>query len=485
MDNLYDIQMAIALAESKESMIPTKTSNTKTLSEQESAFFTDNRLDNIQQKTLIDPKLNRPVKVITGPSSFSSRLNENSKGPTAATPYSGSKSSTDRSKPGKTSKNSERQQAKDIRANGKSCKTCLRQCTVGAFKKTTDGDIYHPDCFRCFGCNSVIDGPYTKRGEPPEPYHSHCAIELFNPRCSLCDIALDGRHYKHPFFEKEIYCLGHGNQRSCFTCGRKEPCGNSGREAYVELPDRRLICPDCSTSLIMTSSEATEIYSRVVDFMEGSLGLEMPAGMREVPVLAVDLECLNEKSAVQHCCSTGGEGGGIVRGLTLSTCGEIRHYHRGLPNISIQSLSVSMPTALFRVETTRNVTAVLVLSGMPSDLTTSVLAHEAMHVYIKLSHRFSFHLPSKVEEGICQVVAYLYLNNKNEMDMCKGSDILDDQEFIKLQQNELMREYFKYQIAHDQSPIYGDGFREAMKAVEVIGLPNVLDFIRENQCLPV
>jgi hypothetical protein len=42
------------------------------------------------------------------------------------------------------------------------------------------------------------------------------------------------------------------------------------------------------------------------------------------------------------------------------------------------------------------VNAILILHGLPYDLTASVLTHEATHAFIKLSDDFPDNIPSKV-----------------------------------------------------------------------------------------
>lgn len=55
----------------------------------------------------------------------------------------------------------------------------------------------------------------------------------------------------------------------------------------------------------MDSSEAAEIFSEVVNFMETVLNMRIPEGMRSVPVLAVDLQSLNENKD-KACSATHG-----------------------------------------------------------------------------------------------------------------------------------------------------------------------------------
>jgi hypothetical protein len=166
--------------------------------------------------------------------------------------------------------------------------------------------------------------------------------------------------------------------------------------------------------------------------------------------------------------------GGTVRGMTMSNIREIRHFAvRGLP------------ASLYKVEQIRAVSAVLVLYGLPADLTGAILAHEAMHAWIKLNKQFPFSLPPKIEEGLCQVIADKYLELTSSSTFMAKSDALSDADFDNLRQEENLRNAFRNQIATDASEVYGDGFREAKKCSDLLGLFELLNFIQEEKKLPV
>lgn len=86
---------------------------------------------------------------------------------------------------------------------------------------------YHVSCFCCEACQQQIGqgSYYVVKGDPPQPYHDHCATELFNPRCSICCKAMSGQYYSHMYFKDEIYCkdVAHEQRKSCCSCGRREP----------------------------------------------------------------------------------------------------------------------------------------------------------------------------------------------------------------------------------------------------------------------
>lgn len=56
------------------------------------------------------------------------------------------------------------------------------------------------------------------------------------------------------------------------------------------------------------------------------------------------------------------------------------------------------------------VTAVLVVYGLPRSLTGSILAHELMHCWLRLGGLTRLSLD--VEEGLCQLMALLWLESR-------------------------------------------------------------------------
>ena len=204
------------------------------------------------------------------------------------------------------------------------CAGC-RRLILGTYLNA-DGSRYHPECFTCAGCNGQLLGSHFPKGNPPLPYHKECAEELFNPRCCLCDAVLKGQYLRHSFFEEEVYCVTHVGSRQCFACSRKEPSSLGGckREGFTELHDGRVSCMECISTAIVDSQEALPLYLEAVDFMERVLGLRIPLGMRDIPVLAVDLPSLDEQQTSTKTGHTGSES--VTRGLTLIKIGQVLYY---------------------------------------------------------------------------------------------------------------------------------------------------------------
>lgn len=391
------------------------------------------------------------------------------------------------------------------------CSGC-RNVIVG-MSLSAMGGIYHPGCFVCAACGGNLSSGHYEKGDPPLPYHKACAEEIFSIRCTLCDVPLVGQYLSHTFFKDEIFCTRHESSRQCFSCHRREPqAGKTRKEGFTELHDGRVSCVDCISTAILDSSEARPLYLEAVDYMEHVLHLPIPAGMRDVPVLAVDLPSLNDQqrnSRYESHRRGGPEVTGITRGMTLSTVGTVSHMTAGSFFNHMTGYFTSGAPQVYHIEEVREITAVLVLFALPKDLTASILAHEAMHVWLKLTRNMPSSIPLKIEEGLCQVISRSYLENVSttasalqgngfleshgnrrsefqaalrQLDYCPSSSIASSKEDKR---DRILRTYLCCQIETDQSAVYGDGFREVQNCVTVLGLDIVLEELRNTGRLPL
>ena len=287
---------------------------------------------------------------------------------------------------------------------------------------------YHRRCFTCRHCELAIDPSadafcYSKckaadnnnardgqSAETEYPFHRKCYSEHFGWVCVVCDeplpmVSKTGagtkstkvEFLKHPFFESERMCPHHvqssssgngsdntrvtllsdtqrttmseecmGDIRRCAGCHRFEPRAPSRR--FIDVNDSgRCVCLACCRTVVTTNDDASALWDKVLDFFEGPLGLitseaSAPGGvtrrqLKDVPVLIVGHEALNENISRQpgsnHAGSTL-----MTRGLCLSE--HRRGGRRGDDRGTDDDVGV---------------TAVLCLSGLPSDLTASILAH--------------------------------------------------------------------------------------------------------------
>lgn len=92
-------------------------------------------------------------------------------------------------------------------------------------------------------------------------------------------------------------------------------------------------------------------------------------------------------------------------------------------------------------------------------------------------------LSQDVEEGICQVLAHMWLHAKlgsgsdsNVASTSSSTSTAAKMGTISPFERKL-GEFFKHQIESDISPVYGDGFRTGQQAVQKYGLQQTLDHI--------
>jgi hypothetical protein len=406
--------------------------------------------------------------------------------------------------------------------------------TTAAAAATTNNCTYYycQPCMRCKVCGVPLHSQvHSHAHDPGGLYCFECQQHKFGLKCCICESVLVGRYLRHNFFDSEKYCLSHEQieqRRRCTSCHRLEPAitttttttaaaaaaSSSSRgerhtrtTPFVDLPDERTVCLECLDTAVMTTDECTALFLAAVDFLETEMGLVIPPAMREVPVLAVDVLSLNEeqsRGSATH--ATRREGGGAavatsqVRGLTLSRSGEMRHYSQGDLYFDHRrgGWSVAAPRLMHVDTVRREVTAVMVLYGLPRDLTSSILVHEALHVYFKLQRHFPTCLDSAAEEGLCQLVAHRYL-----VWMGSGDDDDDDDDDgggggdgggvrgreVRIDNNDnhierKLRGYFLHCIESDPSTVYGGGYILARNTVSALGFEESLRQLGETATLP-
>lgn len=104
-------------------------------------------------------------------------------------------------------------------------------------------------------------------------------------------------------------------------------------------------------------------------------------------------------------------------------------------------------------------------------------------------------LTPDVEEGICQVLAHMWLDSEiaagssssvasSSESSSSSSDSTSSKKGKRSQFEKKLGEFFKHQIESDTSAAYGEGFREGNQAVLKYGLKRTLDHIRLTERFP-
>eukprot|EP00249_Psilotum_nudum_P012747 c23959_g1_i3 orf=1072-1527(+) len=151
----------------------------------------------------------------------------------------------------------------------------------------------------------------------------------------------------------------------------------------------------------MDTDECQPLYHEIRDFYEG-MNMKVE---QQIPMLLVERQALNEamegeKEGHHHIPET--------RGLCLSEEQTLDIVIKK-PRIGAGNRLVDMKIETKKLTRQSEVTAILILYGLPRLLTGSILAHELMHAWLRLNGFRN--LQPKIEEGICQVLAHMWLES--------------------------------------------------------------------------
>ncbi|KAF8733349.1 hypothetical protein HU200_014954 [Digitaria exilis] len=369
----------------------------------------------------------------------------------------------------------------------RTCAGCHNPIGHGRFLSCM-GSVWHPQCFRCFACNKPIS-EYEFAMHDDQPYHRSCYKEFFHPKCDVCDNFIptnrDGliEYRAHPFWMQK-YCPSHeddGTPRCC-SCERMEPKAIK----YITLDDGRKLCLECLNSSIMDTPECQHLYMDIQEFFEG-LNMKVE---QQIPLLLVERQALNEALEAEK----NGHHLPETRGLCLSEEQIVRTILKR-PNIGPGNRILDMITGPYKLTRRCEVTAILILYGLPRLQTGSILAHEMMHAYLRL--KGFRNLSIEVEEGICQVLSHLWLESEiiagassnvasssAASSSSSSSAPTSSKKGAKTEFEKKLGAFIKNQIETDSSEAYGDGFRAGYPAVERYGLRRTLDHIKLTGSFP-
>ncbi|KAJ8642412.1 hypothetical protein MRB53_019106 [Persea americana] len=347
------------------------------------------------------------------------------------------------------------------------CVGCNREIGFGHYLSSM-GAFWHPFCLCCRSCLKPITEPeFSLSGS--DPYHKSCYKELHHPKCDVCHQFIPTNkaglieYRAHPFWSQK-YCPSHEHDRTtrCCSCERLE----SKKTRYVSLGDGRSLCLECLDSAVLDTGECQPLYHAIRDYFEG-MNMKLD---QQIPMLLVERQALNEamegeKDGHHHMPET--------RGLCLSEEQTVSSIYKK-PKIG-RSFIPDMRTQKQKLTRKCEVTAILVLYGLPRLLTGSILAHELMHGWLRLKGYRN--LSPDVEEGICQVLSHMWLESEvmpgsrrmPSTTTASSSSSYSSSTSKKVGKSDIEKklgEFFLHQIAHDSSPTYGEGFRAAYSAVD-------------------
>ena len=346
------------------------------------------------------------------------------------------------------------------------CTVCSKPIAAGNPYVTLDKgrQRLHKECFRCSSCQKplVATGGGSHYEHEGAVFCAEDFARLHGQACSICAKRLLS-WITGPL--GELYCPSHATELpSCHACGRLVAAKSGG----TDIADGRSTCAACAATAVHRLEEARALLQRVHAFLI-RLGLQLPPAA-DVPLQLCDRSELLARNSDQrsrhrsHRCPLG-----------LTCAREMQHetQYVCLPVGSKWPTAhpQPQPPPLRRMESKRSIDSLCVLSGLPAGLCASTLAHELGHVSLHLND-FDLSLPPPVAEGVCELLAYLWLT--------------DGGEASKLGESDAERQARISCMLKSSDQVYGQGFRDALAAYYAVGssLPRLLQELKLTKRLP-
>jgi hypothetical protein len=299
-------------------------------------------------------------------------------------------------------------------ADPPSCAGCGRAIT-GDYVEAM-GRSWHPECFVCSACGQPIGAREYFENEG-KPYCSSCYADLFCPRCAICGQPLTQAYLKS--FWGDVYCKRHADELpACSSCGRLISAALTG--GGVEYEDGRRMCMLCRRTAVDKSEDAEallgEVRQTLALFGMDVSGVDLPVRLVGEAELRKDRDLTGNTSTAEYS-----HHGRVVR---------------------------------------REIEEITILWGLPRDHCGSVIAHELGHVWLFLQDFPD--LPPLVEEGFCELSAFLWLQQRDRPEA----------------------EYRIRVMKENEDPVYGQGFRLALESFRRYTIPDLARYLREHREFP-
>jgi len=243
--------------------------------------------------------------------------------------------------------------------------------------------------------------------------------------CSICNALLPERILKD--FWGNIFCSHHRNELSqCTSCGRL--ICEALTEGGFHYPDGLIMCSLCDRRGIFSLQRGEELLKKMRKELKKN-GLDLGAAL--TPLRLVDRNELFRRS--RRASNEGHALLGLTRGMI---------------------------TSIGKRVVKRRFMEILIQRGLPDEQFKLVAIHELCHAWV--FHRGIHHLPIQVEEGLCVLSEYLWLRRQNTPEA----------------------HFWMLRLKRNQDPVYGDGFRLALKGLERMPLPRMMRYIQEKKKFP-
>jgi hypothetical protein len=359
------------------------------------------------------------------------------------------------------------------------------------------------------GCGKTIDrhqGYYVAAGKVWAKEHYVCADchhalqgkMQTDSRRKKGDRQAKGNEEESWVFYRDgkLYCVHDYMARFCVYCHQ---CGNKlGDQLALDPKWGVASCPQCFVKTggaymakvdepVMTDKEGEELLTSVREWLSSRMGLELKTSEGKeclIPLLMVDRE---EMSRLRRSKNIS-----LLRKLFMQSTSSQEEDALGL------TLKVTTTSSQSKCSSSTTSTAatyyipqkVALLRGLSHTHAGAVLAHELMHCWITLHIAPHGDLPTDVEEGLCELMAYFWLcehqqqqNNNVKIGLGRTTyqqkmgreDVHTPDETVHLIQS----------MEDNMEPKQGLSFHKAFHALQGRSLKELLNYVKEEHRYPL
>ncbi|EFH70101.1 hypothetical protein ARALYDRAFT_891111 [Arabidopsis lyrata subsp. lyrata] len=293
-----------------------------------------------------------------------------------------------------------------------------------------------PPCI-CHGCNSVTEHGRLEPSSSIDEVENQARPTHKAGKAFIISTAQRIEYNEHPFWlEKYCACHDFDGTPKCCSCERLEPKETN----YVIIGDGRWICLECNESSIRDTYECQPLHFEIREFFKG-LNMEIE---KQFPLVLVEKQALNtaeEEDKIGHHHEVSTRGCCFSEEVIITSVSRIPKMQSN--NMLIEEIETVRPVGESKI------ISVMILYGLPRDLEPDV------------------------EEGLCQVVAHMWLESQTyaSTNGAAASSSASSSSHMRVNTTnepmfeEKLVEFCKKHIEKDDSPLYGLGFNRVHEMV--------------------
>nr|XP_011466362.1 PREDICTED: protein DA1-like [Fragaria vesca subsp. vesca] len=269
---------------------------------------------------------------------------------------------------------------------------------------------------------------------------------------------------------KHYWYLTSNFPSECDSCHRFKEDGETG---CLDLEDGRELCSDCSSIAVTNSYECNSIIQSVLKFYK----IEELKVDEKIPIFFIDK---NHMRRFRNRSQDNPLGVFIPSIWDINiNCIISRLIISGIQTIEKYSRSGGDNKKVWKLALGRTI---IILFGKPDIEIGAILAHEMMHAWIcgqGIPYMGDCKEFIRTEEGLCEFMAHKWL----EWFPSSGFDN-SHKTNKQVQYTEELRESLVNNIQCKIDDVYGQGFKDALRAIETFGFKPTLDYFVKYRTLP-